>query len=455
MPALRPDAKVFEEFAAGSGRQSVSTTMVFARLLRNLVRDPTVGSLVAPIVSDEARTFGLEPLIAEAKIYAPDGQNYVPVDADLPLNYAESSSGQVLQEGITEAGALATFVALSTAYATWGQPMLPVYLFYSMFGFQRVGDLAWMLGDMRGRGILAGCTAGRTTLMGEGLQHDDGQSPLLASTNPAALVYDASFAYEVAVIIEAAAAEMLGADPKDRFWYLTLYNETYPMPALPEGAEGAAIRRGIIDGAYRFAGSARAPGRPAGVPVLLRSDVERRARGPARAGGALRRGRRHVGRDVVDQPAHRRARGGAVEPAPSRSRTAHPLRHRRARRRNRSGGRHHRLHAGRARPGVALRGGAPTRRSGPTGSDAPMPGTPCVRTSKWTPPTSSSRCSSSWRSVGGSAPPPSPGPSPTSASTLPEPLPSASPDPMRAPNTYTCPAGRSPGPLSENSQRIG
>ena len=252
-PALRPDAKVFEEFAAGSGKQAASTTMVFARLLRNLVRDPTVGSLVAPIVSDEARTFGLEPLIAEAKIYAPDGQHYIPVDADLPLNYAESSSGQMLQEGITEAGALSTFIALSTAYATWGQPMVPVYLFYSMFGFQRVGDLAWALGDMRGRGILAGCTAGRTTLMGEGLQHDDGQSPLLASTNPAALVYDASFAYEVAAIMEAAVTDMLGADPKDRFWYLTLYNENYPMPPLPEGAEGEAVRRGIIDGIYRFA----------------------------------------------------------------------------------------------------------------------------------------------------------------------------------------------------------
>jgi pyruvate dehydrogenase E1 component len=252
-PPVRPDAKVFEEFAAGSGPQSVSTTMAFARLLRNLVRDPTVGALVAPIVSDEARTFGLEPLIAEAKIYAPEGQNYIPVDADLPLNYAESSSGQVLQEGITEAGALATFTALSTAYATWGQPMVPVYLFYSMFGFQRVGDLAWALGDMRGRGVLAGCTAGRTTLMGEGLQHDDGQSPLLASTNPAALVYDASFAYEVAVIMQAAVTDMLGPDPADHFWYLTLYNETYPMPALPEGEDGAAVRQGIIDGAYRFA----------------------------------------------------------------------------------------------------------------------------------------------------------------------------------------------------------
>jgi pyruvate dehydrogenase E1 component len=222
-------------------------------LLRNLVRDPTVGSLVAPIVSDEARTFGLEPLIAEAKIYAPEGQHYIPVDADLPLNYAESASGQLLQEGISEAGALSTFIALSTAYATWGQPMVPVFLFYSMFGFQRVGDLAWALGDMRGRGILAGCTAGRTTLMGEGLQHDDGQSPLLASTNPAALVYDASFAYEVAVIMEAAVTDMLGTAPQDRFWYLTLYNETYPMPALPEGADGEAVRQGIIDGIYRFA----------------------------------------------------------------------------------------------------------------------------------------------------------------------------------------------------------
>jgi pyruvate dehydrogenase E1 component len=159
----------------------------------------------------------------------------------------------MLEEGITEAGALASFTALSTAYATWGQPMVPVYLFYSMFGFQRVGDLAWALGDMRGRGILAGCTAGRTTLMGEGLQHDDGQSPLLASTNPAALVYDASFAYEVATIMEAAVTEILGPSPRDRFWYLTLYNETYPMPPLPQGAIGEKVRRGIIDGIYPFA----------------------------------------------------------------------------------------------------------------------------------------------------------------------------------------------------------
>ncbi|HEY6426580.1 MAG TPA: pyruvate dehydrogenase (acetyl-transferring), homodimeric type [Acidimicrobiales bacterium] len=248
----RAEPKAFEEFALGSRGQAVSTTMAFARLLRNLVRDPVMGALMAPIVSDEARTFGLEPIIAEAKIYAPGGQNYVPVDAGLPLHYAESTSGQMLQEGITEAGALSSFIALATAYATWGQPMVPVYLFYSMFGFQRVGDLAWSLGDVRGRGILAGCTAGRTTLLGEGLQHDDGQSPLLDSSNPAAMVYDASFAYEVAVIVEAAIAEMLGANPQDRFWYLTLYNETYPMPALPEGDEGAAVRQGVMEGLYRF-----------------------------------------------------------------------------------------------------------------------------------------------------------------------------------------------------------
>jgi pyruvate dehydrogenase E1 component len=247
-----PDNKVFEEFASGSGSQSVSTTMVFARLLRNLVRDPAIGAQVAPIVSDEARTFGLESIIAEAKIYAPEGQHYVPVDADLPLHYAESTSGQVLQEGITEAGALAAFTALSTAYATWGYPMLPVFLFYSMFGFQRVGDLTWALGDIRGRGILAGCTAGRTTLQGEGLQHDDGHSPLLASVNPAAMIYDASFAYEVAVIMRDAITRILGPHPEDRFWYLTLYNETYPMPALPEGEAGEAITKGIIDGIYRY-----------------------------------------------------------------------------------------------------------------------------------------------------------------------------------------------------------
>ncbi len=266
-----PDPKVFSDLMAGSGSQAVSTTMAFARLLRNLVRDPDFGPFVAPIVSDEARTFGLEPIIAEAKIYAPGGQRYVPVDADLPLKYAESASGQLLQEGITEAGATAAFSALATSYATWGRPMLPVFLFYSMFGFQRVGDLLWALGDMRGRGILAGCTAGRTTLLGEGLQHDDGHSPLLASTNPAAVVYDPAFAYEVAVVVDDAVRRMMGEAPEDKFWYLTLYNENYAMPALPEGAEGDAVRSGILRGIYRYAGPA--PVAPRGEQPAPRASI--------------------------------------------------------------------------------------------------------------------------------------------------------------------------------------
>jgi pyruvate dehydrogenase E1 component len=262
-PAPAPAATVFTDLMAGSGKQQASTTMAFARLLRNLVRDPAIGRLVAPIVPDEARTFGLEPLIAETKIYAPEGQLYTPVDSDLILRYAEDKKGQVLEEGITEAGSMASFIALSTAYASWGQPMLPIYLFYSMFGFQRVGDLTWLLGDIRGRGILAGCTAGRTTLQGEGLQHDDGHSPLLASVNPAARIYDPAFAYEIAVIMEKAVASTLGPEPEDSFWYLTLYNENYLMPPLPDGDEGARIRAGILAGLYLFAGPAELAG-PAG-----------------------------------------------------------------------------------------------------------------------------------------------------------------------------------------------
>jgi pyruvate dehydrogenase E1 component len=274
-PAGPVSESVFADFLVGSGKQAVSTTMALARLLRNLVRDPNVGRYVAPIVPDEARTFGLEPLIAEAKIYAPEGQLYTPVDADLILRYAEDRKGQVLQEGITEAGAMAAFIALSTAYATWGQPMLPIYLFYSMFGFQRTGDLAWALGDIRGRGILVGCTAGRTTLQGEGLQHDDGHSPLLASVNPAAHIYDPAFAYEVAVIMEDALRRVLGPEPEDRFWYLTLYNENYVMPPIPEGTAGDEARAGILKGMYRFA-------EPAEVAGANSSGRSRRANGSPR-----------------------------------------------------------------------------------------------------------------------------------------------------------------------------
>ncbi len=238
---------------------------------------PDLGRYLAPIVPDEARTFGLEPLIAESKIYAPEGQRYTPVDSDLILRYAEDRKGQVLQEGITEAGAMASFIALSTAYATWGRPMLPIYLFYSMFGFQRIGDLAWLLGDIRGRGIMAGCTAGRTTLQGEGLQHDDGHSPLLASVNPAAHIYDPAFAYEIGFIMEDAITRIMGPDPEDRFWYLTLYNENYVMPPLPVGAAGDEVRAGVLRGMYRFA----EPAQPAAAEGAGAGAVNGEKRGSA------------------------------------------------------------------------------------------------------------------------------------------------------------------------------
>jgi len=253
-PLPAPVPATFADLLGGSGRQEVSTTMAFARLLRSLTRDPGVGSRIVPIVSDEARTFGLESLISEVQIYAPDGQRYTPVDAGLALHYAEGPAGQVLEEGITEAGATASFTAAATAYATWGESLIPCYLFYSMFGFQRVGDLLWALGDSRGRGFLLGCTAGRTTLNGEGLQHQDGHSLLLASTYPSVQAYDPAFAYEVATIVEDGIRRMTGPDPEDRFWYLTLYNENYAMPPLPTDTDDAErVRSGTVAGMYRFA----------------------------------------------------------------------------------------------------------------------------------------------------------------------------------------------------------
>jgi pyruvate dehydrogenase E1 component len=262
--------------------------MAFARLLRSLVRDPSVGARIVPIVADEARTFGLESLISEVQIYAPEGQRYTPVDAGLALHYAESATGQILEEGISEAGAVAAFTAAATSYATWGETMIPFYLFYSMFGFQRVGDLLWALGDVRGRGFLLGCTAGRTTLNGEGLQHQDGQSLLLASAMPSIAAYDPAFSYEVAAIVEDGILRMTGPEPEDRTWYLTLYNENYPMPALPEDpAEAENIRLGTIKGMYRFAPGVGGDGpddgpAPAARATLLFSGSAWRAAAEAR-----------------------------------------------------------------------------------------------------------------------------------------------------------------------------
>jgi pyruvate dehydrogenase E1 component len=250
LPLPSPDS--FAELAKGSGGQAVSTTMGFTRLLRNLARDEKFGKHVVPIIPDEARTFGMDSLFRELKIYAAQGQKYQPVDHDLLLSYAEATDGQILEEGITEAGSMASFIAAGTAYSTRGLPMVPFYTFYSMFGFQRVGDLIWQAADSRTRGFLLGATAGRTTLMGEGLQHQDGHSLVLASTVPAVQAYDPSFAYEVAAIVQAGLHRMYGQtelDP-DVFYYLNLYNENFPMPAQPDDP---ALVEGIMRGLYRHA----------------------------------------------------------------------------------------------------------------------------------------------------------------------------------------------------------
>ena len=252
-PLEQPKADVFAEFDKGSGGREVSTTMAFAVMLRNLLRDEKMGRLVVPIIPDEARTFGLDALFRQFGIYASTGQLYTPVDADLQLSYHEAKDGQILEEGITEAGSMASFTAAGTSYAVHGQPTVPFYLFYSMFGFQRVGDLIWACGDARGRGFLMGATAGRTTLEGEGLQHDDGHSLVLASTVPSLSAYDCAFAYELGTVVADGIRRMYGPDSEDRFYYLTLYNENYAMPALPEDQDADAVRTGILAGMYRFA----------------------------------------------------------------------------------------------------------------------------------------------------------------------------------------------------------
>jgi pyruvate dehydrogenase E1 component len=272
------NAGPFADVFAGTGEKvQASTTTAFARLLRNLLRDPDIGSRIVPIIPDEARTFGLDALFREYKIYAPFGQRYEPVDAELLLSYREASNGRILEEGITEAGSMATLTAAGTSYATWGQPMIPFFIFYSMFGFQRVGDLIWAFGDQRGRGFLLGATAGRTTLAGEGLQHCDGQSQLLASAYPNCAAYDPAFAYEMGVIIRDGIERMYGPEPEDCFYYITLYNENYPMPAMPEGVE-----EGIIRGLYRFQeapdvadGAPRAQIMASGTAMLAALDAQR------------------------------------------------------------------------------------------------------------------------------------------------------------------------------------
>ena len=254
-PLEIPPLSIFEPMLAGSGEKEMSTTMAWVRMLNLLCRDKTIGKNVVPIVPDEARTFGMEGMFRQLGIYSSVGQLYTPQDKDEIMFYKEDKSGQILEEGINEAGAMSSWIAASTAYSAHGVNVIPFYIYYSMFGFQRIGDLAWAAGDMHARGFLIGGTAGRTTLAGEGLQHQDGHSLILSGTIPNCVSYDPTFSYEMAVIIHDGMRRMF-AEQEDVFYYVTAMNENYSHPAMPEGAE-----EGIIKGLYLFRPAARKTGK--------------------------------------------------------------------------------------------------------------------------------------------------------------------------------------------------
>jgi pyruvate dehydrogenase E1 component len=244
-PLVLPDDSVYDAVNRGSGNQPIATTMAFVRLLKDLLKDENIGKRFVPIIPDEARTFGMDSLFPTAKIYSPHGQQYISVDRDQILSYKESITGQILHEGINEAGSVASFTAVGSSYSTHDEPMIPVYIFYSMFGFQRTGDAFWAAGDQMVRGFVLGATAGRTTLNGEGLQHEDGHSILLASTNPAVVSYDPAYGYELGHIVKDGLRRMYGENSEDIYYYLTIYNEPYIQPAEPDNLDVDGVLRGM------------------------------------------------------------------------------------------------------------------------------------------------------------------------------------------------------------------
>ena len=244
-PLPQPQDSDFAVMTRGSGAQEIATTMAFVRLLKDLAKVEGLGHRIVPIIPDEARTFGMDSLFPTMKIYSPHGQQYLAVDRELMLSYKESTSGVILHEGINEAGSTASFTAVGTSYSTHDEPMIPVYIFYSMFGFQRTGDAFWAAADQMARGFVMGATAGRTTLNGEGLQHEDGHSQLLASTNPAVVAYDPAFAFELGHIVKDGLRRMYGENSENIFYYLTVYNEPYVQPAEPENLDVEGLLQGI------------------------------------------------------------------------------------------------------------------------------------------------------------------------------------------------------------------
>ncbi len=311
-PAMdSPPPALFAEFLKGSGDRPVATTMVLVRLLRHLMSYPSIGTHVVPIVPDEARTFGMDALFRKFGIYSPHGQRYEPADSDVVAYYREAKDGQLLEEGITEAGSMASFTAAGTAHAVHGVQTVPFFVFYSMFGFQRIGDLVWQNADARGRGFLIGATAGRTTLAGEGLQHQDGHSHLFASAVPTVRAYDPAYAYEIATIVREGLRRMT-VEQEDVVYYMTVQNEMYPMPEMPAGAE-----EGILRGLYRVAPAEGPTNWPRihlfGSGAILREALRAR----------LLLGERHVAADVWSVTSYSELRREAL--AAERWNRLHPL----------------------------------------------------------------------------------------------------------------------------------
>ena len=352
---MLPGDKVYDVLTRGSGKQEIATTMAFVRLVRDLFKDPEIGKRVVPIIPDEARTFGMDSFFPTPKIYNPSGQLYTAVDANLMLAYKESEQGVILHEGIDEAGSVATLTAVSTAYATHGEPMIPMYIFYSMFGFQRTGDGLWAIGDQMGRGFVLGATAGRTTLTGEGLQHADGHSHLLAATQPHFVAYDPAYGYEIAHIVKDGLRRMYGGSEEwphgeNIMYYITLYNEPYQQPKQPEDLDVDGLLKGMykLSPAGETEGKARAQLLASGVGVRWALEAQQ-----------LLAQDWDVAADVWSvtswsraQPGRRSDRTGQA--ARSGRGRRHALRHPGAGRRTRSGDRHQRFAACRAEPDRAL-----------------------------------------------------------------------------------------------------
>ena len=379
-----PELAAFERFLKSTDDREISTTMAFVQILQTLLRDKKVGKHIVPIVPDESRTFGMEGMFRQLGIWNQQGQLYTPEDTDQLMFYKEDKHGQILQEGINEAGGMCDWIAAATSYSTHGVPMIPFYIFYSMFGFQRVGDLAWAAGDMRSRGFLLGGTAGRTTLNGEGLQHEDGHSHLISATVPNCISYDPTFAYEVAVIIQDGLRRMY-AEQEDVYYYLTVMNENYAHPAMPEGA-APGILKGMYSCARRRQAKAKAP-----RVQLLGSGIDpargdRRRRAAARTTGASRRTSGAARRSPSSRAtATRSTRWNMLHPTAEAARVA-----RRGVPRGdaRPGDRRDRLHA-RSSPSRSARScRAATSCSAPTASAAPTRARSCATSSRSTATTS-------------------------------------------------------------------